>query len=73
LIGKHVILLYHEHQPDQVEVLHKNLSYGLLTTVDLNINARVTRNKNSGTDLTPAHNARDYKSGKLWAPRKEHQ
>jgi len=73
LIGKHVILLYHEHQPDQVEVLYKNLSYGLLTTVDLNINARVKRNKNSGTDLTPTHNARAYKSGKLWTTRKENQ
>lgn len=71
LIGKQVILLYHEHQPDQVEVLYKNLSYGFLTTVDLNINARVKRNKNSGTDLAPSHHAPEYRGGKLWTLQKE--
>ena len=51
LIGKQVLLLYHEDQPAYVEVCLNQQSYGFLTPLDLHINARVKRDKNSGTDV----------------------
>lgn len=43
LIGRQVTLLYHEHDPDRVEVLLENRSHGLLIPLDLAINCRVRR------------------------------
>jgi transposase InsO family protein len=45
LIGKQVTLLYHEHHPQRVEVLLEGRSHGLLTPVDLNLNCRIRRGR----------------------------
>lgn len=66
LIGKQVQLLYHENQPDQVEVSYNQKSYGFLSLLDLHINARVKRDKYSGTDVSFSEQASRYQGGKLW-------
>jgi putative transposase len=66
LIGKQVLLLYHEDQPAYVEVWFNQQSYGFLTPLDLHINARVKRDKNSGTDVQVAEKGPRYHGGKLW-------
>jgi hypothetical protein len=71
LIGKHVILLFHEGQPDRVEVTHNHKSYGFLTPLDLHINSRVKRNRDSGTDVEISNKTSRYRGGKLWSIEKE--
>jgi transposase InsO family protein len=71
LIGKHVIVLFHDEQPDRVEVTHNHKSYGFLTPLDLHINARVKRNRNSGTDVELSDKISRYQGGKLWSTEKE--
>lgn len=71
LIGKQVILLFHEGQPDRVEVTHNHKSYGFLTPLDLHINARVKRNRDSGTDVELSDKTSRYRGGKLWSTEKE--
>jgi len=66
LIGKQVQLLFHENQPDQVEVFYNQKSYGFLSLLDLHINARVKRDKYSGTDVSFSEQASRYQGGKLW-------
>ena len=66
LIGKQVLLLYHENQPQQVEVLYNQQSYGYLILLDLHVNARVKRDKNSGTDLEMTDKPPRYQGGRLW-------
>ncbi len=44
-IGEQLSLLYHEHKPNRVEIIHKGTSHGLLVPVDLNINSEITRDK----------------------------
>ena len=66
LIGKQVLLLYHENQPQQVEVLYNQQSYGYLILLDLHVNARVKRDKNSGTDLEMTDKPPHYQGGRLW-------
>ncbi|CAO0820239.1 hypothetical protein DFAR_1450027 [Desulfarculales bacterium] len=43
LIGKQIILLYHDHDHDRVEVLLENRSHGLLGALDLAVNCKVKR------------------------------
>ena len=71
LIGKQVILLFHEEQPERVEVTHNHKSYGFLTPLDLHINARVKRNRDSGTDVELSDKTSRYRGGKLWSTEKE--
>jgi putative transposase len=66
LIGKHVLLLYHDDQLQRVEITCNHKSYGLLTPLDLHINSRVKRNRNSGTDVEILDKASRYQGGKLW-------
>jgi hypothetical protein len=73
LIGKQVLLLFHDDQPQRVEVLYKEQSYGFLTLLDLHINARVKRDKNSGTDLEMADKPAQYQGGQLWAEKGSEQ
>lgn len=44
-IGEQLSLLYHEHKPDRVEIMHKGRSHGLLVPLDLTVNAAVLREK----------------------------
>ncbi len=45
LIGEQLSLLFHEHKPERVEIMHKGKSHGLLVPLDLKVNARVSRDK----------------------------
>jgi len=67
LIGKHVLLLYHDNQPQRVEAFYEHKSYGLLTPLDLHINCRVKRNRDYGTDVEISENGQRYQGGKLWS------
>jgi hypothetical protein len=67
LIGKRVLLLYHEAQPQYVEVRCEDKSYGLLTPLDVHVNARVKRNRDRGTELdVDEKQGKKYQGGKLW-------
>jgi len=69
LIGKHVLLLYHEKDPQSVEVLHDHKSYGFLTPLNLHVNCRVRRNKESGTEMESTDVK--YQGGRLWSGKEE--
>lgn len=71
LIGKQVLVLYHDDQPGRVEVTWHQKSYGFLQPVDLHINSRVKRNRDSGTDVELAEKAITYRGGRLWSTAKE--
>lgn len=43
LIGKQIELLYHPHDPQPVEAVFQQASYGFLTPLDLGVNSRVKR------------------------------
>ncbi|CAO0819726.1 hypothetical protein DFAR_1100020 [Desulfarculales bacterium] len=43
LIGKQIILLYHDHNPDRVEVLLGNRFHSLLRPLDLAVNCKAKR------------------------------
>lgn len=64
LIGKRVLLLYHEHQSQRVEVFADQTSYGFLVPVDLHVNCRVKRQRNQGTEIESQPSG--YKGGALW-------
>ena len=65
LIGKRVLLLYHEHTPNIVEVFWDQKSYGFLTPVDLHVNCRVKRDR-SRNMLVESSPRESYKGGGLW-------
>jgi hypothetical protein len=64
LIGRRVEVLYHEHTPEQVEVRCNGQSYGLLRQLDVHVNSRVRRDKNSQVELVEP--IVPCKSGQLW-------
>ena len=63
LIGKKVEILYHEGNPEQVEIRYQDKSYGLLHQVDLHVNSRVKRDKNSQIELSGEGAC---ETGQLW-------
>lgn len=65
LIGKRVLILYHESEPKAAEVFLGQTSHGLLVPVDLHINCRVKRDKNINPQLEPGLKT-DYQGGGLW-------
>jgi hypothetical protein len=65
LIGKRVLLLYHENEPEKVEVFFNQISYGLLVVVDLHVNCRVKRDKYKSTKIE-SDNSTVYQGGDLW-------
>jgi len=65
LIGKRVLLMYHEQQPRNVEVFFNQQSHGFLVPVDLHVNCRVKRDRNKNTELESAAKI-DYQGGGLW-------
>jgi putative transposase len=71
LIGKQVLVLYHEKDPHRVEVSHDHKSYGFLIPVDLHINCRVKRNRDSGTDVEASDKKSKYQGGKLWSRKRQ--
>ena len=66
LIGKRVELLYHESEPEAVEIVFDKKSYGTARPVDLHVNYRIKRDKNSQTDMT-SENGPKYRGGRLWS------
>lgn len=70
LIGKRVELTYHDTDPDRVEVTWKQKSYGYLTKVELHVNCRVKRTKNSDSDIYLS-GPRNYFGGSLFGSGKE--
>jgi transposase InsO family protein len=65
LIGKRVELLYHESEPEKVEVKYQNKSFGMIRPVDLHVNCRVKRDKNNNPQIQSADNLTQYQGGKL--------
>jgi len=66
LIGKRVELLYHQNNPEQVEVRYKSESFGMIRPVDLHVNSRVKRDKNNNPQMALNDNKPGYQGGKLW-------
>ena len=66
LITKQILVLFHRDQPEQVEAFYDQQSYGFLNLLDLNVNARVRRDKYSGTDIKITDQGSTYRGGKLW-------
>jgi putative transposase len=64
LIGQRVEVLYHERTPEQVEIRSNGQSYGLLRQLDVHVNSRVRRDKNSQIEL--AETNAPCQSGRLW-------
>jgi putative transposase len=64
LIGKRVELLYHECEPEQVEVKYRNENFGMIRTVNVNVNYHVKRDKNNNPQIQSGDLAK-YQGGKL--------
>jgi transposase InsO family protein len=69
LIGKRVELLYHESEPENVEVKYQNQSFGMIRPVDLAVNYRVKRDKNNNPQIH-VDNPTTYRGGKLWSSKR---
>lgn len=52
LIGQQVELLFHPHDPERVEIKFQQQSYGILRLVNLTVNCRVKRDKNSQIQIS---------------------
>jgi len=52
LIGRQVELLYHADDPDRVEIRWAQKSYGIAAPVNLYVNCRVKRDRNSNVDIS---------------------
>jgi len=65
LIGKQVELLYHENDPDHIEIKWKNESYGIVRPVDVHVNCRVKRDENNMSDVIITTDGSGYKGGGL--------
>jgi len=70
LIGKRVEILYHESDPDRIEIRFGKQSYGYLLPVDIHVNCRVKR-LNGKTVLEAPDVQKPYRGGRLWAGKKE--
>ena len=62
LIGKRVVLLYHDHDPARVEVFFDERSYGLISLLDERVNFRVRR---SGSKIEIDAEEKTLSGGKL--------
>ncbi len=65
LIGKRVLLMYHENEPGRVEVFFEQASHGFLVPVDIHVNCRVKRDRNKNTELESSERS-GYQGGGLW-------
>jgi len=70
LIGKRVEILYHESDPNRVEIRFNKQSYGYLLPVDIHVNCRIKRH-NHQTVLDAPDVQKPYRGGKLWSGNKE--
>lgn len=65
LIGKRIELLYHDSDPDRVEVRWNHQSFGFLRKVSLHVNCRVKRDSYNNPDIQ-LKDSRTYSSGSLF-------
>jgi len=72
LIGKRVELLYHDTEPEKVEVKYQNKSFGFIRPVDLHVNCRVKRDKNNNPQPAQDHPG-TYRGGTLFNRRDHHE
>jgi len=72
LIGKRIELLYHETEPEKVEVKYQNKSFGMIRPVNLHVNCRVKRDKNNNPQIH-VNNTTSYQGGKLWSSQGKNQ
>jgi hypothetical protein len=63
LTGKYVDLLFHDSDPDCVEVFHEEKSHGFLTLLDKHVNSRIKREKSG--DYAKDKDDKSLKSGSL--------
>jgi len=70
LIGKRVEVLYHENDPERVEVRFGKKSYGYLVTVDIHVNCRVKR-RDGKTIVEAQETQNNYRGGMLWSNNRE--
>ena len=70
VIGKRVEVLYHENDPDRIEIRFGKQSYGYLLPVDTHLNCRVKR-LNGKTVLEPPEVRTSYRGGRLWSGKEE--
>jgi len=73
LIGKRIELLYHESEPEKVEVKYQNKSFGMIRPVNLTVNYRVKRDKNNNPQIHVNNNTTSYLGGKLWSSKRSNQ
>jgi len=67
LIGKRIELLYHESEPEKLEVKYQNQSFGMAKLVNLAVNSRVKRDKNNNPQIHVTNPETSYKGGMLWS------
>ena len=65
LIGKQIELLYHDNDPDNIEIKWNNESYGIVRPVDVHVNCRVKRDENNMNDVIITTDGAGYKGGGL--------
>lgn len=68
LIGRQVQLLFHDSDPQQVEIKYQNKSYGFVRPVDLQVNCRVKRDRNRNTEINTDSRTAGYRGGSLLSP-----
>jgi len=54
LIGQSVTLLFHERDPERVEIFKDEVSQGFLVRLDQVVNSRIKRSQNLDTEIVPA-------------------
>jgi putative transposase len=70
LISKRVEVLYHDSDPDRIEIRFGKQSYGYLVPVDIHLNCRVKRRDGKTVLETPVVQNL-YKGGRLWSNDRE--
>jgi transposase InsO family protein len=70
LIGKRVELLYHDNEPERLEIKYHNQSFGMARLVNLTVNSRVKRDKNNNPQIHVTDLRTSYQGGKLLSKRR---
>lgn len=70
LIGKRVQLLYHETEPEQVELRYQNKSFGMIRPINLQVNCKVKRDKNNNPQIHVNADNTTYVGGALWSSKR---
>lgn len=77
LIGKTAVLLYHEQDPSRVEIFYNNKSYGMLVSLNVNVNCKIRRINHVTEIISEGQKAQiiekenQYRGGSLFEKGKE--